>query len=69
MDFSRIKHAVTRQFDKMTKHDMFCTEVPKDALWLNYLQSFPEGTNPLFRERTDHDCVLSVPVTTGIRYC
>lgn len=26
-------------------------------MWDTYLTSFPEGTNPLFRERTEHDCV------------
>jgi hypothetical protein len=25
-------------------------------LWNTYLNSFPEGTNPKFRERTEHDC-------------
>ena len=27
-----------------------------DQLWDTYLSSFPEGTNPMFRERTEHDC-------------
>jgi len=27
-----------------------------DRLWEHYLKSFPEGTNPMFRERTEHDC-------------
>jgi len=27
-----------------------------DRLWEKYLASFPEGTNPLYKERTDHDC-------------
>lgn len=27
-----------------------------DQLWAHYLASFPEGTNPMFRERTEHDC-------------
>lgn len=30
--------------------------VDKDALWTLYLKSFPEGTNPIFRTRTAHDC-------------
>lgn len=27
-----------------------------DQLWDHYLASFPKGTNPMFRERTEHDC-------------
>nr|DAF93567.1 MAG TPA: hypothetical protein [Myoviridae sp. ctshb19] len=27
-----------------------------DLLWEHYLASFPKGTNPMFRERTEHDC-------------
>ncbi len=27
-----------------------------DRLWEAYLASFPEGTNPVYKERTDHDC-------------
>lgn len=56
LDFHKLKHAVERQFDKLARHDMFRTEVDKDQLWENYLASFPPGTNPMFRERTEHDC-------------
>jgi len=27
-----------------------------DKLWAAYLAAFPEGTNPIFREKTEHDC-------------
>ena len=27
-----------------------------DQLWAHYLASFPEGTNKMFRERTEYDC-------------
>lgn len=56
MDFSKFKNAVALQFDKMSKHEMFCTAVEKDDLWDTYLKSFPAGTNLMFRERTEHDC-------------
>src|SRR5690606_16578545 len=35
---------------------LFRANVDKDKLWETYLASFPEGTNPMFRERTEHDC-------------
>ena len=27
-----------------------------DELYTTYLTAFPAGTNPIFRERTEHDC-------------
>ncbi|MGJ4945146.1 hypothetical protein ACQR1W_31615 [Bradyrhizobium sp. HKCCYLS1011] len=56
MDFSLLKHAVSAQFKKMGDAQLFCTAVEKDELWDTYLGSFPAGTNPMFRERTEHDC-------------
>lgn len=63
MDFKVFKTAVAAQFKKMhvyaqekTGGLLYRTEVEKDTLWDTYLQSFPEGTNPMFRERTEHDC-------------
>lgn len=40
----------------MSATGLFMTNTDKDALWDLYLASFPEGTNPLYRERTEHDC-------------
>ena len=56
MDFSVINKAVQAQFAKMMKSALFFTEVTRDQLWDTYLASFPEGTNPIYRERTEHDC-------------
>lgn len=55
-DFKAFKKVVYTQFTLMTKHEMFRSAVDKDALWKMYLASFPEGTNPMYRERTEHDC-------------
>lgn len=54
--FKDFKTAVQRQFNLMKKSDLFRVDVDKDKLWEKYLSSFPEGTNPIFRERTEHDC-------------
>ena len=56
--FTDFKLAVQRQFKKMTDGTcpIFKIETDKDDLWETYLNSFPEGTNPIFRERTEHDC-------------
>lgn len=56
MDFKEFKLAVQRQFNNMKSHGFFRVDVDKDALWERYLNSFPEGTNPMYKERTEHDC-------------
>jgi hypothetical protein len=35
---------------------LFRTDVEKELLWLTYIESFPPGSNPILRERTEHDC-------------
>ena len=37
-------------------NDLFVVDLDKDALWERYLDSYPDGSNPVFRERTTHDC-------------
>lgn len=54
MNFNVIRTAVGKQFKGMT--DLFYVDVDGDALWETYLASFPEGTNPLYKTRTEHDC-------------
>jgi hypothetical protein len=54
--FSTIKNAIAKQFKDMAGLELFRTQIEGDDLWAYYLQSFPEGSNPLFRERTEHDC-------------
>lgn len=35
---------------------LFTVDLDKDRLWELYLDSFPAGTDPIFRKRTEHDC-------------
>lgn len=56
MDFNKFKTAVSTRFADMAKTGLFRTEVSKDKIWDTYLKSFPEGSNPIYRERTEHDC-------------
>lgn len=56
MDFKEMKTAVQRQFNIMKKHPLFRINTDKDTLWEAYLAAFPEGTNPMYKERTEHDC-------------
>lgn len=55
-DFMQFKKAVQKQFERMAKHALFVSSTDKDTMWERYLTSFHDGTNPMFRERTEHDC-------------
>lgn len=56
MNFTKLKTAVAKQFETMSKGQLYRVDVSKDDLWDTYLASFPEGSNPVYRERTEHDC-------------
>lgn len=57
-DFIKFRDAVNKQIQRITKNHqrVFKVSIDKDLLWQTYLSAFPEGTNPIFRERTEHDC-------------
>lgn len=56
MSFKEFAALVTRRVDFLSKQpELFEVEVGQD-LYSSYLESFPSGTNPIFRERTEHDC-------------
>lgn len=56
LDFSTIKYPVEQQLKEMSKGQLFKVDVDKDVLWATYINSFSDEANPMFRERTSHDC-------------
>jgi hypothetical protein len=56
--FMMFKKALQKHFDEMQRGATYLFEVnvDKDELWNTYLDSFPAGTNEIFRERREHDC-------------
>lgn len=56
MIFSHFKNAIAAQFKAMSSLTLLRVDINKDVLWQTYLASFPEGSNPLYRVRTEHDC-------------
>jgi hypothetical protein len=55
-NFDNFQTAVIEQFNLMKDYPLYRTEVEKELLWLTYLESFPKGSNPMYKERTEHDC-------------
>lgn len=56
--FLKFKKALQDHFNEIQKDvtHLFEVDVDKDELWNTYLNSFPAGTNNIFRERREHDC-------------
>lgn len=58
MEFKTMRNKLMEHFAEMTKDVNYLFEVAadKDELWNLYLDSFPAGTNEIYRERRWHDC-------------
>lgn len=57
LDFPSFARLVAANFQRLAKSGtVLVSSVTGDALYEAYLASFPEGTNPLFKKRTEHDC-------------
>lgn len=55
-DFAKFAHLIKQRFDELSKHELYTVHLDPDVVYQTYLASFPEGTNPIYRERTEHDC-------------
>lgn len=58
MEFTEMRDKLMENFKEMTKDvdHLFEVAVDKDEMWNLYLDSFPAGTNEIYRERRWHDC-------------
>jgi len=57
MEFNEFKPLFQKQIDSMIKNQdkLFLTDVEKEELWENYLSSFPEGTNNIYKEKREFE--------------
>lgn len=55
-DFEVFSSKVHAQFTEMSEDELYTVDISGDTLYELYLSSFPEGTNPIYKERTEHDC-------------
>jgi hypothetical protein len=58
MTIKHVKTSLQKNFIEMAKDSthLFEVELDKDELWNLYLDSFPAGTNEIYRVRREHDC-------------
>lgn len=58
IEFHEFNTVFQQHTNKLFKENtvLFQTDTDKDQLWDNYLESFPPGTNELYRKRREHDC-------------
>jgi hypothetical protein len=47
---------INAQYQQMSRGTLFITCADKGEVWNQYLKAFPEGTNPIYRTNTEHDC-------------
>lgn len=55
-DFHNFVLVLQKQLSQMAKTGLFEVRSDKDTIYNLYLDSFPAGTNLLFRERREYDC-------------
>jgi len=58
MEFKEFKKVLQEHVASMLQiqEALFITDTDKEVLWNKYLDSFPSGTNEIFRERREFDC-------------
>jgi len=58
MEFKEFNELLQNHVSMMCSYskNLFTVDVDKDELWNFYLDSFPEGTNEIYRERREFDC-------------
>lgn len=67
MNFDTFRKAVAAKFAEMQKErTLFVSSVDRNTLWNTYLSSFPEGSNPIYRESTWHDCACCRSFIKGV---
>lgn len=55
--FPAFARMIADDFQKLVKDSaIFVADLEGDDLWAKYLASFPEGSDPIFKKRTEHDC-------------
>lgn len=56
-NFPKFGKLTNKAFQEIAgREQVFMMDIDPDALYAAYLSAFPEGTDPKYKERTEHDC-------------
>lgn len=55
-DFHPFATAIHKRYTELAKNELYVAGTAADDLSAVYLAAFPEGTNPIYRTNTEHDC-------------
>jgi len=56
-EFIHLRQKLADHFERVTEgRSLFETNAERDKLWDVYINSFPEGTNLIYRTRREYDC-------------
>ena len=57
-NFPQFRDALKANFDRLvsTNPPIFQVDIDKNAFYQLYQNSFPDGTNPMYRVRREYDC-------------
>ena len=56
LDFKPFGFAINKRLSSLSQKELYFTDVNTEELWNFYLNSIPKEFNPVFKERTEHDC-------------
>lgn len=56
MSFHNFVTVLQNHLSNMAKTGLYVVNLEKDHVWNTYLDSFPEGTNLIYKERREYDC-------------
>lgn len=57
MEFKEFSDLIEKRFNELSKEDiLYSIDLDRNALWDIYLGSFPEGTDPVYKTNTRHNC-------------
>jgi hypothetical protein len=65
MEFQKFAQLVNERLNSFAGKELYVTAAPDDV-WATYIAAFPEGSNPIYKERTEHDCSCCKNFIRGI---
>ncbi|QGH74672.1 hypothetical protein KNU84_gp032 [Bacteriophage DSS3_VP1] len=55
-NFKAFARAIETQYEEFVKGELYVVDISDEVIKDVYLNSFPEGTNPVYLTNTEHDC-------------